>query len=40
MMTDCTRLHVGEKAPHRIRAVIKILKDSGNKFEYHSKGST
>ena len=33
-MTDYTRLPIGEKAPHRINAVIEIPKDSVNKYEY------
>jgi inorganic pyrophosphatase len=33
-MPDYTRLPIGEKAPHRINAVIEIPKDSVNKYEY------
>jgi hypothetical protein len=31
-MTDYKTLPIGEEAPHRIDAVIKILKDLGNKL--------
>jgi len=31
-MTDYTKLPIGEKAPHRVDAVIKILKDLVNKL--------
>ena len=33
-MPDYTRLPIGEKAPHRVNAVIEIPKDSVNKYEY------
>ena len=33
-MTDYTRLPIGDKAPHRVNAVIEIPKDSVNKYEY------
>src|SRR3954465_14450861 len=36
-MPDYTRLPIGEKAPHRINAVIEIPKDSVNKYEYDKK---
>jgi inorganic pyrophosphatase len=33
-MPDYTRLPIGDKAPHRVNAVIEIPKDSVNKYEY------
>lgn len=33
-MPDYTKLPIGEKAPHRVNAVIEIPKDSVNKYEY------
>lgn len=33
-MTDYTRLPIGDRAPHRVNAVIEIPKDSVNKYEY------
>jgi inorganic pyrophosphatase len=36
-MTDYIRLPLGEKAPHRVNAVIEIPKDSVNKYEYDKK---
>src|ERR1700753_1512915 len=34
VMTDYTRLPIGEKSPHLVNAVIEIPKDSVNKYEY------
>jgi inorganic pyrophosphatase len=36
-MTDYTRLPIGDKAPHRVHAVIEIPRDSVNKYEYDKK---
>jgi inorganic pyrophosphatase len=33
-MPDYIRLPIGDKAPHRVNAVIEIPKDSVNKYEY------